>query len=84
MRDFSDTLLSDEALTRGASAMMKTFDQLKGNPSELLLALHTFGRHHASAGGRGKVAQEVRWRLAAERPKENVSNCSDRHYSHPE
>lgn len=84
-------LLSDEALAGGASAMMKTFDRLKSNPSELLLALHTFGHHHAAAqqahrataGGGRKVELEVRRRFAAGRPTENVASRSDHHYSHP-
>lgn len=89
--EFSEKLLSDETLAGGASAMMKAFDLLKSNPSELLLALHSFGRHDTALqqahsaivrGGR-KVRLEVRRRLAAGRPTENVASCNDHHYSHP-
>lgn len=86
LREFSDRLLSDEALAEGAWAMMKTFERLQRNPSELLLALHTFGRRdaaplrprRAAAGGPRKVTLEVGGRL-----NDKVASCSDHHYSNP-
>ncbi|XP_075881804.1 uncharacterized protein LOC142887818 [Nelusetta ayraudi] len=96
VREFSDTLLSDEALVGGASAMMRTFERLKGNPSALLLALHAFGRHdatalpvprpahRATAPGRASVLGHRKVKLEVRgRPRENVASCTDHHYSHP-
>ncbi|XP_056150733.1 uncharacterized protein LOC130125243 [Lampris incognitus] len=55
-KEFSDTVLNNEALLGGASAMLKTFNKIKGNPSMLLSALHMFGR----CGTNSQTSQQAR------------------------
>ncbi|KAM3872205.1 5-hydroxytryptamine receptor 6 [Diretmus argenteus] len=45
MRDFSAQGMSTEGFRAAASAMMKTYHRLKGNPSMLQSAMHMFGRY---------------------------------------
>ncbi|XP_071317502.1 uncharacterized protein [Trachinotus anak] len=45
MKEFSAMAQSNEEFQRAAAAMMKTFHRLKGNPSMLQSAMHTFGHN---------------------------------------
>ncbi|XP_022601771.1 uncharacterized protein LOC111222346 [Seriola dumerili] len=49
IKEFSAMAQSNEEFQRAASAMMKAFHRLKGNPSRLLSAMHMFGHNVANS-----------------------------------